>query len=163
MITRKFASLAHMAEFLEGQTAMMVPTGQLAIAATQDVLLRNVKAMYGNEHLAELAEATQADREAKGYTANDPLLRDGALLRDSLEVDRGPNYVAVGSSEPVAMYHEYGYINARTGKPVPPRAAFREGLRNATPEAIEIAQEITGVNLGVAPLSARLTEISVIK
>lgn len=54
-----------------------------------------------------LAESTVADRVAKGYTPNDPLLREG-VLRDSIEVETHGNEAVVGSADEVALYQEVG-------------------------------------------------------
>ncbi len=77
----------------------------------------------------QLTAYTQADRLAKGYPANDPLLREGTL-RDSIEhtvtMDFGPGGVAhVGSDNDIAVYQELGTVT------IPPRsflggAAFRK-------------------------------------
>lgn len=64
---------------------------------------------------APLAESTIADRIAKGFTPDDPLLRTGDL-RDSIEVQTEGNEAVVGSVSEIAMYQELG-----TEK-MPPRA-----------------------------------------
>lgn len=56
---------------------------------------------------APLAEATIADRVAKGFTPDDPLLRTGDL-RDSIQVEAKGNEVIVGSDSDIAMYQELG-------------------------------------------------------
>lgn len=63
---------------------------------------------------AELAESTQEDRERKGYSPDEPLLRTGDL-RDSIQSEvKGLEGVA-GSTSDIAPYQEYG-----TAK-IPPR------------------------------------------
>lgn len=56
---------------------------------------------------APLAESTQEDRVAKGFTADDPLLRTGEL-RDSIEVSAKGNEAVVGSVGDIALYQEVG-------------------------------------------------------
>ena len=46
---------------------------------------------------APLAESTKADRVAKGYPEDEPLLREG-VLRDSIEADSRGNTALVGSA-----------------------------------------------------------------
>ena len=72
----------------------------------------------------ELAESTQADRVALGFSANDPLLRTGEM-RDSISHEVGDKEAVVGSSDERAVWQELG---TRT---IPPRsflggAAFRK-------------------------------------
>jgi HK97 gp10 family phage protein len=55
----------------------------------------------------ELAESTQKDRERKGFTPNDPLLRSGEL-RDSISREISDDEAAVGSTSDVMVYQELG-------------------------------------------------------
>jgi hypothetical protein len=64
---------------------------------------------------AELADSTKADRVAKGFPENEPLLRTGEL-RDSIEVSVKGNEAVVGSVSDIAMYQELG-----TDRGIPPR------------------------------------------
>lgn len=68
-----------------------------------------------------LAESTVADRVAKGYTPNDPLLREG-VLRDSIEAETHGNEAVVGSTDEVALYQEVGTEH------IPPRAFLGPAL-----------------------------------
>src|SRR5438270_79801 len=92
-----------------------------------ELIFEHAFEMYGeNPPLADLAPATQADRVKRGYTPNDPLLRNGALLRAQVTkqvkrvVRRGAideSSAGAGSPEKINLYHELGYMNARTGRP----------------------------------------------
>lgn len=110
-----------------------------AAKLTAPVLAEAVKEAYGSHELADLAEATQIERAELGFTPNDPLLRDGSLLRDSIEPAAIGGLAVAGSNEVVAKYSEFGFINARTGRPVPARPAMREGARATVPLAGRIA------------------------
>lgn len=66
---------------------------------------------------APLADATQADRVAKGFTPDDPLLRAGDL-RDSVSHEIDALEAVVGSDSDVMVYQELG--NER----LPPRAVL---------------------------------------
>lgn len=148
-LVRVFGSIGQFAEFLETRREVMIPIGKLAIRQATDVLAKKTKAQFGSHALAELSEATQADRIAKGFTPNDPLKRDGSMLRDSVEEEAGEGYAAVGSPEPVAGYQEFGYLNARTGRPVPPRPAFKMGLEESAAPIMAIIEAMVGATLGM--------------
>jgi hypothetical protein len=90
---------------------------------------RHVTETFGDQSkLAALSPFTQADRESMGYTPADPLLRDGSLLRDHVEIEHHDLEAGVGSAEPVQLYSEMGFVNHRTGRSVPPRPVFKIGL-----------------------------------
>lgn len=57
---------------------------------------------------APLAEATQAERARLGFTPDDPLLRDGTLIRDSIKHEVAGHEAVIGSTEEVAAYQEFG-------------------------------------------------------
>jgi hypothetical protein len=159
-LVRRFTGLGQFATFLESRGAVMVPTGRLAIVATAGLLANNIRRMHGDHALPDLAPATQEDRVAKGYTPNDPLKRDGRLLRDSVEEEVGPDYAAAGSPELVALYSEFGFHNARTGTDVPPRQTYRLGLEETAAPAMSIMQAILGVQLGFSDIAAVAPAIS---
>jgi len=64
---------------------------------------------------APLADSTKADRVAKGFPEDEPLLRTGDL-RDSIVVDAHGNEAVVASDSEVALYQEVG-----TDRGIPPR------------------------------------------
>lgn len=147
-LTREFASLGSFSRFLNERVAAIEIGGAAISAEVATTLHRSVKKMYGDKVLPELAQATQDDRSAKGFSADDPLLRDGKLIRDSIEWAVGEDFAAVGTSEPIAAYHEFGYLNKRTGQPVPPRPAFKIGFEEAAPAVIGIMERNLGHALG---------------
>lgn len=55
-----------------------------------------------------LAEATKEDRARHGFTPDDPLMRDGTLIRDSIEHEVHGHEAVIGSKEDVAAYQEFG-------------------------------------------------------
>lgn len=71
----------------------------------------------------ELAEATKADRVAKGYSENEPLLREGDL-RDGIGHEREGLDGIVGSPDEIMIYHELG-TSRMPPRPVLGPAAFR--------------------------------------
>jgi len=86
------------------------------------------------EAWARLAPATQADRVAQGYPADEPLLRDGHL-RESIHHAVEGDKAVVGSDSEIAVYQELG-----TGR-VPPRS-FLGGA--AVRKAEEVARILGG-------------------
>lgn len=56
---------------------------------------------------APLANATKADRLAKGFTEDDPLLRSGEL-RDSIVTEHTAMAAVIGSKLPQSAYLEFG-------------------------------------------------------
>jgi hypothetical protein len=104
-----------------------------------------VDKIYGDtSKLDSLSESTQDDREALGYAANEPLLRTGELLKDSVRIEHPtPDTVSIVSDEPIHMYHEYGYYNVRANTFVPPRPVFRI----AAAESYPVIEAIAGRNI----------------
>jgi hypothetical protein len=94
---------------------------------------------------APLADATKADRSAKGYSEDEPLLRDGTL-RDSITFDVHPENVLIGvKSGPsadgktdigdIAVWQELG-----TGK-MPPRPFLGPALFESRDEISRIISQ----------------------
>jgi phage gpG-like protein len=102
------------------------------------VLAENVRTVMGDNHkLQDLAESTQIERLAQGYTANDPLVRSGDL-RESVTPAVlglfGAEFAATGSADPIAAYQEFGTAT------IPARPAFRIGL--AETETVARAESV---------------------
>lgn len=151
-MVRHFESLGALAAFQQKQAAIVVPVAALAMGAAADILYNRTRAGYGSQLLPELAQSTQDERVRLGYTPNDPLLRDGSLLRDSVEMAVGPNFAACGTAEKVAAYHEFGYHTK--GVTVPPRPVFRYAFEEATPQLMRVIEALAGVTLGFLPITA---------
>jgi len=83
----------------------------------------------------QLAESTQQERVAQGYSANEPLLRTGKL-RDSIGhvVDGDVGYV--GTNDPVAPYHEFGTSR------IPPRPFLGGAVEAAGPKIEKMARRM---------------------
>jgi hypothetical protein len=80
----------------------------------------------------QLAESTQADRVAKGYAANEPLLRDGSLrasIEHTTELTATGAEGVLGSGEKTALWAELG-----TSRGEPPRPFLSESLMRSGPE-----------------------------
>jgi hypothetical protein len=72
---------------------------------------------------APLADATIADKEAKGFPTPSPLLRTGEL-RDSIKYMIDGNDLAIGSDDPIAEYQELGTVK------IPPRSFLARSVFN---------------------------------
>lgn len=77
-----------------------------------------------------LADATKADRVAKGYPEDDPLLRSGEL-RDSIGHEVSGNIAWVGSTSDLAPFHEFGTSR------MPPRPIFGTALYGNIDEVVD--------------------------
>lgn len=163
-LTRVFEGLDSFAHFLEERALLIIPTTtELVIAEASNILKRNVRDGYGDKSLAELAQATQDERAALGYSTDEPLLRDGSLLRDSTESEAGLDFAAVHTDEPIAGDHEFGYFNVRAGHDVPARPVYKNALEKSEAEVIALIEEAVGVQLGFgtslsSDLSSHTTE-----
>lgn len=73
------------------------------------------------EKWVPLAESTRVDRVRQGYSADEPLLRSGAL-RDSVTHEVSALEAVIGSADEVMLYQELG-----TEK-IPPRAVLGPAL-----------------------------------
>jgi phage gpG-like protein len=148
MADRTFANVASFARFLEEQAAIAETVVVEAAEAASHILYDHVRRTFGDAtKLAELAEATQDERVAQGYSPNEPLLRDGELLRDSVERIHEGLVAGVGSNEPIMAYHEFGYVS-RGGTPVPPRPVFEIALYQSEPEVIALMESAVETILG---------------
>jgi len=102
----------------------------------------------------QLAESTQQERVAQGYSANEPLLRTGQL-RDSIgHVVVSSKEAFIGTNDPIAPYQEFG-----TSK-IPPRP-FLGGALAASEGKIErmAARMVEGAMLHGGPNYHELREV----
>lgn len=76
-----------------------------------------------------LAESTKADRVAKGYPEDEPLLRSGDL-RDSITYEVEGDTVSIGSDSDVAVYQELGTAT------IPPRSFLAGAAYRKEPEIV---------------------------
>jgi len=119
---KEFASFGSFARHLAVTAAMGEEVTHHLTAKAAEIIKEDAQKRIGEyqdytgpfNSWAPLAESTMADRVAKGFTPDDPLLRTGDL-RDSIEVTVKGNEAAVGSVSEIAMYQELGTDN------MPPR------------------------------------------
>jgi phage gpG-like protein len=112
MALRSFTSIGSFVNFLTAEVAVSADTGRkAALEALAKIIAAECKRVIGTYELGwpQLAEATQAERERLGYSANEPLLREGTL-RDSIgyEIVKPGELAIVGSTSEIAVYQELG-------------------------------------------------------
>lgn len=81
----------------------------------------------------ELADSTKADRERKGYSEDEPLLRTGET-RDSIgtAISTGGLEAQAGSNSDVLLYQELGTVH------MPPRSTLGIAMAKKLPEIKKI-------------------------
>lgn len=147
-------SFRELADLLEAQVAALPEAIEAGAIAGGEIIRDDARNRIGSYQGAvedlpawePLSEATKADRVAKGFTEDDPLLRSGKL-RDSIEVRPVPEGAAIGVFDPemttIAGAMEYGYANVRAGRSVPPRSFLRAAAATKGEEAsVEIAARV---------------------
>jgi hypothetical protein len=144
----KFKSMAAFSAFVDTRAKAAATLTTQAAELGSLILYANVIKVYGSPLLAPLSEATQADRISKGFSPNEPLLRDGTLLRDKEEVAAVGSIAVVGNEEIISLFHELGYINSRTGKAVPARPVHLLGLEASAPEVEDMMLDLVAKLLG---------------
>jgi len=125
----QFKTMAAFSKFVDRKAEETKTLTARAAERGSLILYANIIKTYGSPLLASLKQSTQADRLALGYSANEPLLRDGTLLRDKEEAAHLGSVAAVGNPEIVSFYHEFGYNNSRTGTWVVERPVHLLGLQ----------------------------------
>lgn len=128
---REFNSLQAFAAHLVMMQTAEIAAIERGLEAAARAIKKTAKSEIGHYQLAAgpfpgwslLAASTEADKAAKGYPENAPLLREGDL-RDSIEHETHHLEAVIGSKSDIAAYQEFG-----TNK-IPPRpfigpAAFR--------------------------------------
>lgn len=83
----------------------------------------------------ELADSTKKDRVSKGFPADEPLLRTGAM-RDSIHHTATHNEAHIGSDSQIAVWHELG-----TSRFVP-RPFLEPALKEKTPEVLKTIGDV---------------------
>lgn len=133
----KLNSLGALADVLEARSAAAIAATRAALKEGAELVKAEAQNSIGTYQPARgdtpawapLSEATKADRVAKGFTPDDPLLRTGEL-RDSIGVRPiDDDALLVGVFDPelqtIAASMEFGYHNVRAGKVVSPRSFIR--------------------------------------
>lgn len=145
---RQFPSIASFVAHLATLPAVMHHAQREGEEAAGRVLVRETKAIIGTERdeWPALAESTVAQKQARGQTgrvsATDPLLATGAM-RDTIDATVDQTGVTLGSTSPLAPFHEFG-----TGR-IPARpfigpTMFRHGHAAAETIAHHVVAAVAG-------------------
>lgn len=152
-----FKGLRTFAAFLDAGVGRDKAAQATAAKAASIRMLAVARAMYGQDPpLATLRESTQNERMGKGYSANEPLLREGHL-RDSVRAYSTPTLAVIESSGEygrIAAYHEFGYTTRAFGNKggqlvaVEPRPVFRYTMMAVQPFVVAMSGQIAKKTLG---------------
>lgn len=135
-------TLGTFAAFCAGEFGHNIQHGrEKALEVAAKIIQAEAKRVIGtyDYNWPQLAESTQADRSKKGFPANEPLLRTGAL-RDSIHVTIvEPGHIAiVGSDSDNAVYQEFGTST------IPARPFLGGAVASTKKEIRKVVREIVG-------------------
>lgn len=147
-MSRMIHGLGELAAIFEETALLHVEAIDLLAGVSAEVLHHNALEIFGSPKLRDLEQSTQDDRVAKGYSANEPLKRDGKLLHDHVEKAHVGDMAGIGSAEPVQAAHEYGYFNVRAKKFVAPRPVFKMAMIESGPEIKGLIDEALSITFG---------------
>lgn len=148
---REFKSMGDFAQFLGAMPAKLERVGNLGLRAAAGVIQYEAQHEIGTYQAQagsypawpQLAERTQRERVALGFTPNDPLLRTGELA-DSIGITTTFNEAVVGSDKDEAVYQELGTRH------IPPRSFLgRAAFRKAATAVEVIAGSVVVVLAGL--------------
>ena len=154
---REFKSIAEMAAFFTVAAEAQALMERRALSKAAGVVQRHAKRKIGKYQpqagefvgWAELAESTKSDRERKGFSEDDPLLRTGEL-RESIQVAMSTDgtEAQIGSNSDIAVYQELGTVK------MPPRSF----LGSAMVEKLDEVKEIISGSVKAALLGEKVYE-----
>jgi hypothetical protein len=143
---RRFQAAAPLAKYLETHIAQLSAEAARIPAVLAEeaapVLAAQIVELYGHAPpLADLAQSTQDERSALGFSANEPLVRTGGL-RDSEEFEALDGVAGAGNPDERSAWMEHG----NASRNMPPRAVHLMGLELTIPfaklEMIAAAREL---------------------
>lgn len=134
-MAKEFASLGEFLMYFERKLALQKSKEVKALELSAKLLQTAAKEKFGvyqaaigdYPRWAPLDQSTREQRVRLGYSADEPLYRDGSLLKDSIQktVDPIKMEAVVGSTEQVMVYQEMGTAT------IPPRPVLGPtGLEN---------------------------------
>jgi hypothetical protein len=158
MITRSF-TLDDFAHFFAQEIAghRVKEAKEVALETVAKMIEAEAKRSIGTYLFdwPQLAEATQADRERKGFPANEPLLRTGAL-RDSIshQIIEPGKLAEVGSTSEIAVYQEMGT------EAIPPRPFLLPSVLYLEKPIKKVVGEIIGSAIAGASIEGEILKLA---
>ena len=162
---REFNSMGDFAVYFGGLVLKQAAADKAALTKAAELVERTAVRKIGHyqgsagpfQAWPQLAAATQADRVRKGYTANDPLLRSGALFA-SISHEVGEVEAVVGSDDPVALWQEVG-----TTTNIPERSFLGGAAAEKADEVALLVGEGVVMSLLGGPTAIGLLDIGKLK
>jgi HK97 gp10 family phage protein len=149
-------NLASFARFVaEELTDNVKEAREMALEAGAQMIQDEAKSVIGTYSFEwpQLAPSTQADREAKGYPANEPLLRTGEL-RDSITytIVKPGELAEIGSNSDIAVYQELGTTT------IPPRPFLLSSAFYKEREVVRLIKDVVGAAVAGRSIKRRNSE-----
>jgi hypothetical protein len=149
--------LAGFAKFVaEEMTGNVKKAREMALEAGAQMIEDEAKHVIGTYEFdwPQLAPATQADREAKGYPANEPLLRTGEL-RDSIEhmIIIPGELAEIGSNSDIAVYQELGTST------IPPRPFLLSSAFYKEKEVRRLIRDVVGAAVAGRSINGEIAKL----
>jgi hypothetical protein len=152
-------SIGDFAKFVTAEiVAKRLPAAQaVALEIGAKIIQAEAKRVIGTYDYGwpQLAESTQADREAEGFPANEPLLRTGEM-RDSIEytVHADVGEADIGSNSDIAVWQELGTSN------IPPRPFLAGAAAHKGDEVAKLIGEVMVAAMAPASMASIEAEIA---
>jgi phage gpG-like protein len=102
----------------------------------------------------QLSPATQTDRVAHGFSANEPLMRTGEM-RDSIEHCSSPTEARIGSNNDKAVWHELGTSR------IPPRPFLANALHQNEKVIVKIVGQTVRDFLAAEQMNADFARLAI--
>lgn len=127
-MTREFDSFTGFAAELAVIAVEMSTAMNDGLSDVAQILEKEVKSEFGTYQTgwAQLADSTQKQRTAQGYTPNDPLLRTGSE-RDKVHHTVEGDEAIVGSDSDIAVWQHIGTEH------IPPRDVYAPAVQRLRP------------------------------
>jgi hypothetical protein len=125
-MTKNFGSLAAFGTFLAGMAVKIEHAEHSALEGAAKIVETEAKRVIGSYDYGwpQLAQATQDDRVAQGYSANQPGLRRGDM-RDSIGHTVAGHEAQIGSNDDKLVWFEIG-TSKQPPRPVLAGAAIQK-------------------------------------
>jgi hypothetical protein len=151
-LTRYFNGLGEFGRFLGKTAALSVAAQKAGTKLQSEVLYKRVRSIFGDDSkLAPISQDSTAQLRSDGG-AGGPLFIKGKLLRNKTEKESDLDFAGAGSSEPIQLYQETGYVTSPLSmipnKQVPGRPVYETALKESEADLAAIVDDAIAVTLG---------------